>query len=328
MGESVITADLYRRVLLEPLSSGADRLIVVSGYASAVMASRHVADILEWRSRFRLTVVVGMSPEEGVDLFNHKGFLALCGGDAGIDFECKYVYEPPPVHSKLYIWCENEIPVLAYTGSANYTQQAFNGKQQEILIECSPTEALDYYDEIERRTIYCTHGEVEDYVCIRRAAQRVSAAGGEEEEEDIRVRVLNAPHPSKVTLSLLQRGGEVGKRSGLNWGQREGREPNQAYIPLPSRIAKSGFFPLGGQHFTVITDDNKLLIMRVEQQNNKAITTPLNNSLIGEYFRSRLGLANGQFVTREHLERYGRTNVDFYKIDDETFYMDFRKPVR
>jgi hypothetical protein len=23
------------------------------------------------------------------------------------------------------------------------------------------------------------------------------------------------------------------------------------------------------------------------------------------------------------LERYGRTDVDFYKIDEETFYMDF-----
>lgn len=39
--------------------------------------------------------------------------------------------------------------------------------------------------------------------------------------------------------------------------------------------------------------------------------------------RNRLGLANGQYVTRQDLERYGRTDVDFYKIDEETFYMDF-----
>ena len=67
----------------------------------------------------------------------------------------------------------------------------------------------------------------------------------------------------------------------------------------------------------------KSLVLRVEQQNDKAITTPENNSKLGEYFRYRLGLANGAFVTKEDLLRYGRTDVDFYKIDDEQYYMDF-----
>jgi hypothetical protein len=35
-----------------------------------------------------------------------------------------------------------------------------------------------------------------------------------------------------------------------------------------------------------------------------------------------LGLANGAFVTRNDLERYGRTDVIFYKVGDE-YYMDF-----
>ena len=63
--------------------------------------------------------------------------------------------------------------------------------------------------------------------------------------------------------------------------------------------------------------------MRVEQQNDKAITTPLNNSQIGEYFRRRLGVANGAYISRIDLENYGRTNVVFYKLDEEQFYMDF-----
>ena len=76
-------------------------------------------------------------------------------------------------------------------------------------------------------------------------------------------------------------------------------------------------------HFTINTDDNKTLIATRAQQNGKAIHTPHNNSLIGEYFRMRLGLPNGAFVQKEDLIRYGRTDVDFYKIDDETYYMDF-----
>ena len=126
-----------------------------------------------------------------------------------------------------------------------------------------------------------------------------------------------------VTLSLLTRDGVPGRRSGLNWGQRKGREPNQAYIHLPSKIAQTGFFPLEKQHFTAITDDRHQLTLRVEQQNNKAITTPVRNSDLGEYFRNRLGLPNGAYVNLSDLEQYGRTDVKFIKLDDETFYMDF-----
>ena len=77
------------------------------------------------------------------------------------------------------------------------------------------------------------------------------------------------------------------------------------------------------RHFTAITDDRHQLILRIEQQNDKAITTPARNSDLGEYFRNRLGLANGAPVTRADLDRYGRTDVVFLKLDDETYYMDF-----
>lgn len=60
-----------------------------------------------------------------------------------------------------------------------------------------------------------------------------------------------------------------------------------------------------------------------KQAYDKAITTPSNNSLLGEYFRNRLGVPNGAPVTKNDLLQYGRTDVTFYKIDDEQFYMDF-----
>ena len=72
-----------------------------------------------------------------------------------------------------------------------------------------------------------------------------------------------------------------------------------------------------------MTDDDKVLICTRAQQSGKAIHTPHNNSLIGEYFRNRLGVGNGEPVTLENLIAYGRTDVTFYKIDDETYFMDF-----
>lgn len=89
------------------------------------------------------------------------------------------------------------------------------------------------------------------------------------------------------------------------------------------KIAKSGFFPLNKQHFIAVTDDKCSLRLRVEQQNDKAITTPECNARLGEYFRMRLGLANGELVKTEVLVKYGRTDVTFIKIDEEQYYMDF-----
>ena len=63
--------------------------------------------------------------------------------------------------------------------------------------------------------------------------------------------------------------------------------------------------------------------MRTEQQRNKALTTPLSNAELGEYFRYRLGLGNGDFVREEDLAKYGRTDVEFIKYDDETYFMNF-----
>jgi hypothetical protein len=117
----------------------------------------------------------------------------------------------------------------------------------------------------------------------------------------------------------------------LNWGQRDGRNPNQAYISVPAEIRKMEFFPVRQQQFTVLTDDGKAIICSTAQSGQKgaaldkykAIHSSTNNSLLGEYFRYRLGLTDGAFVNTSDVINYGRTDVTFYKIDPETYYMDF-----
>lgn len=174
----------------------------------------------------------------------------------------------------------------------------------------SATYAYRLYENAVNRSIFCNHSEVEDYIVIRSSTTSPTST--------VAMSADNCVH-----LSLITRTGEPGKRSGLNWGQRNKRNKNEAYIPLPSRIAKSGFFPLNKQHFLVVTDDHHTLQLRVEQQNDKAITTPASNAQLGEYFRNRLGLSNGAYVHASDLRAYGRMDVTFYKIDDEQYYMDF-----
>ena len=139
-------------------------------------------------------------------------------------------------------------------------------------------------------------------------------------------------------IRFLTKNGDVGNGSRLNWGVRPDgkpresvnangsksvRNPNQSYIGLPSVLQRSGFFPDIAHRFTVLTDDEKILTCVRAQANGKGIETPQDNSEIGRYFRNRLGLSSGAYISIKDLKKYGRYDVTFYKLDNENFVMDF-----
>jgi len=320
--------NLYERILISPLlENDFNKLLIVSGYATAAMSFHYLNEVRESYKdiKLHLHLIVGMTSKDGLTASNHNGFKKLVTDEFLNDFKCSYITGSPPVHSKIYIWCCDERPLLAFTGSANYTQSAFClHSQRETMTGCNPESSADYFKMLLKETIFCEHPEAEEFITIYRdSLRRREYQTGMADEAEYEVDDYSGL-PS-VTVSLLDRDENLPERSGLNWGQRpeEHREPNQAYIRLTSDIYHSDFFPPVSVHFTLLTDDGKTLVCTRAQQNGKAIHTPHNNSLIGEYFRNRLGVGNGMPVRKEHLIRYGRTDITFYKVDDETFYMDF-----
>lgn len=129
---------------------------------------------------------------------------------------------------------------------------------------------------------------------------------------------VTLPFTTKIKGDL-----QVPKSSGLNWGQRPGREQNQAYLSVPAYIQKSFFFPIPGVIFNIECDDSEHFQCVRAQDKGKAIHTPSNNSLFGIYFRNRLGVMPGYSVKIEHLLKYGRSSIDIYKIADLKYYLDF-----
>ncbi|MFC1490410.1 restriction endonuclease PLD domain-containing protein [Candidatus Latescibacterota bacterium] len=324
----MFSKELFEKVLVEPVKKGCNKLYIVSGYATAAMAFHHLDFIKKIRTDVNIELLVGMCPTDGISLSNHNGFQHLMGSDSPDNFKCSYIMTPPSVHSKVYSWFSNDDPCCGFIGSTNYTQMAFGSKQREVIDECDPNQALDYYKSLNYDTIFCTHPEAENYIHIYKdkyfmhrkiSGRKTLELDGTEIADDI----TGLPN---ITISFLDRYGNLPQRSGLNWGQRPeaGREPNQAYIRLTSEIYRTDFFPPKTAHFTVSTDDSKVLICsRAQEKVGKAIHTPHNNSLIGEYFRHRLGIPNGHPVTTDDLLKYGRTDVTFFKIDNETYFMDF-----
>jgi hypothetical protein len=62
----------------------------------------------------------------------------------------------------------------------------------------------------------------------------------------------------------------------------------------------------------------------VAQDGRKAIHSTLNNSEIGRYIRTRIGVPLGNPVSLDDLVRYGRTDFTIEKLDEETFFLDLR----
>ena len=299
--------DLFQRVLIKPAEDGASELLIVSGYATASMADRHLRRLETFNSKLSVKLIYGMAYVDGVSSTDDSMFRKL---ESEYLFSCFYYAEPYPVHSKVYVWLADKEPYKAYIGSANYTQGGFvETGYREVMAEVNPHRAFKYYNKILCGSLEISHDDVHDRISIPDPTNK-SVQGS-----------INS-----VELPLFSiRDGIVPKRSGLNWGQRpeEGRNPNQSYIPVPAPIRGSGFFPPKAVRFTILTDDGVSFIGTVAQDDDKAIHSTEDNTIIGRYFRDRLGVDSGAMVNMEDLDRYGRRDVTFWKIDDETFYMDF-----
>lgn len=335
MPNRVICQELFQHVLLDPAKRDAtlSHLHILSGYASAAMASRHILALREEQKGINIQLIYGMSGVDGVSKPNHVGFLSL-GKKREFPYEgsfaCRYIQKPYAIHSKLYVWCRGKVPVCAFIGSANYTENGFAPRQTrgEVLAPCDPDSALAVFREAVRLSKDCAEGSLPENLGTPRNLLPNNVRG-EENREGISLETdSRSPFSGclKATVSLITRSGSPGDGSNLNWGIRKNgtkRNRNQAYLALRGVVRTSDFFPPATQHFTVLTDDGKIFTCTRAQQGEKAIETPHDNSELGLYFRQRLGLPSGAYVSREALERYGRTTVTFYKLDEENYVMDF-----
>lgn len=325
----MITEDLFQEVLLKPAVEDCDTLLVVSGYASASMANRHMEAMIQSNKLPRVAIIFGMCRQEGaLTQANHESFKHLCSQEYPTKLECRYVVRNSLVHCKTYVWMKDQKPVVAYNGSANYTQQAFLGKQREALSESDPQQGYDQFCRLIKDTEDCRNDLVDNLVTMA-SGDRMLRSDTNELSETTTTESWTAGVES-VEVSLLARNGDVPKTSQLNWGMRQERGfVPEAYLHIEAKMARSGFFPDRNVHFHVITDDDQVMILaRTQKIDATSLTTPLDNKEIGRYFRKRLGVDENDPVTIEHLVAYGRSSVVFYKINDDDYYMDFSSPNR
>lgn len=126
----------------------------------------------------------------------------------------------------------------------------------------------------------------------------------------------------KVTISFLDTRGHLPTRSGLNWGQRNGRDPYQAYLSIKSSARQNGFLPPRAVSFILHTDDNQNFTCVMAQDGHKALESQNDNSELGRYIRRRIGVPSGRLITLNDLANYGRTDFTIIKNADGTYTLD------
>jgi hypothetical protein len=308
----MITGQLYNNILINPfLESEANELFMISGYASATFLRRHIVDLQKLNLKFKLNLIIGM-PYRRTD---HIAFVDL-HTEFEESIEVYYYNGKIPIHSKTYSLYNNETPILGFTGSANYSQYGFlENLQGNQMCEDSPVHIRDYYYDLLKNSLYVPDVRID----IREVLEILP-----DETESIAAGTLRWIEPGvSVKISFLADDGTLPGRSGFNWGQRPGRNKDEAYLPLRRNTRDEGFLPALAFTFTLTTDDGFAFDCVVAQGTRKGIQTPNDNAELGRYLRDRLRLPHGTFVTLEHLRNYGRTDYTLVKIDDETFLFDF-----
>lgn len=355
MNSSVVDRELFDYALIQPLFSACapDTLRIVSGYATHAMATRHLLATTSKNKCLAVDLVYGMAGVDGVRKSDHLGFISLEGHrEFHYDgsFSCAYIKKPQSVHSKVYVWCKGEKPIMAFIGSANYSENGFNSvSRTETLAECDPISALDFFWKTKKIAVPCTKANRDKDFSPKLRGYEIPAQANQslmiETDE-------NSPYKGclKIVIPLINGKGHLGEGSGLNWGvmadgtprlsnkknPKSFRNPNEAYIRVPKKIAMTGFFPeynAQAKHkeeqtrFTIITDDGETFsCVRTSGGFGKEIETPQDNSELGRYFRKRLGLADGAYIDVKAMKAYGRFDVTFYKTQDESYVMDFSRP--
>ena len=313
---TLLLSDFEEHVITVPYNDDYGHLKILSGYASAA----YLKKIIEKYKDIHIDLIIGMAKKDGIPLKDHLLFQQLMN-----DYETINVYyqtSTVPTHRKIYAWCSNGIVQAGFVGSANFSFAGFE-RHNEQLITYNYDDLLHAFDDIDY--LACTDSAINQHINFPEVLPSPLLDVVAEQGTSITAE-NDFSHYPKVELSLLKANGEdIHNAAGLNWGQREGRNRNQAYIPVAKSIHNQtpDFFPPKAQHFTLHTDDGSIFTCVMAQENSKALQTTDDNSLLGLYFRNRLNVPSEAFITKQDLVDYGRTTVTIYKVDSTKYVLDF-----
>ena len=321
-------------------------LKIITAFTDCERISTHMIALSDGVKTNRFTkgitveIILGMT-KSSLSQKKHEDICRLIhflNGTKGMPkITCRYIANGPEVHSKIYLWSSPDeefglVPEIAYCGSLNYTMNAFYKRRESVAV-CNTLEAYKYYVELLEDTVDCFDPIANER--LKGVTNNNAEALDEIDNSELDYQRYDKETPiATLNVSLLKAdGSDTGLGSGINWGIRPNgtkRDPNQAYFPYNHKDKVEGFFPdrinpddKNCPMFKVITKDFGSFHMRMAQQGNKALQSVESNAILGEWIRKKIGAPDGGYITKQMLEKYGRTYVTFRKYEDGTYLLDF-----
>lgn len=213
--------DLDKTVLeMQHNTTSSNNIVIVSGY----VGYQTIKMLCEQCCDVRITVVYGMYGSERISLPLHQALMEVQRQYSNITI----LYSTIPVHSKIYMWNYDAKIEKALVGSANFSISGMMNDYKEVLsdVELDTYDILkEYCDYVLSKAISCNNVEVK--------FKKVFKASGHSKL----VQPLLAKNVCRATL--LDRNGQVSKKSGLNWGLSKGHvSEGDAYIRITSNYIK------------------------------------------------------------------------------------------
>ncbi|MBJ85126.1 MAG: hypothetical protein CMJ11_00770 [Pelagibacterales bacterium] len=306
----MLTENLYKNILQSPLENDVNKLFILSGFATPDFILKVLEDLIKHDPKFKIKIIIGMGKRDP----NHLTLLNIVNTYKN---NISVFYKSSPLnHSKIYIWLKDDKPLIGFAGSSNFSREGFfeNIQGNQMSLD-EPRQMLTYFNSILSNSLNIKNTKFNVNIKdIFRGLDKTSS---------IPPGTVKWIEKDKIVkISFLTKKGVLNTRSQLNWGQRPGREPNQAELPIRTNANKEGFLPPRGRTFTILTDDGVSLHCKVQQDGRKSISTR-NTSIIGKYIRNRIRVEAGKLIKKNDLVKYGRTDFTLKKIDDESFLFDF-----
>lgn len=325
--------DLYAKIICkEALES--DCLRIISGYASADFLIK----VKQEFPQLKIDLFIGMS-QEGISINTHKKFKEIMIEFS--DVQVYYQFEEKNTHIKL-IEFSNKVSKVTYVGSANFTENGFFNNQELMVPIGDYTESL--FEEQKRKSLLCNVDNIARYINFFEEESNLSKSELIKNQkfvktiESMNMEIKEIQQKQKRYLSDIQK-----IRSNINYdyykkfsieiilneeNDRRWRETGinrifKGEIPSLFETNKNPFFKLfpEEQIFSIFADDGNMYQAQLTGMNKKDLI--LLNGNFYEYVQKKIGLNEYRVISRQCLESFGVTKINFERLSESEYYMYF-----
>lgn len=156
---SVYSEKIVNRILFEPVAKGADRLCIITKYATPGMASWLITTYRERKKEnIEINLIICSTCDKGISKVDHEEFRNLQGNrnsNKTSCFTCSYLFQSLNLKNNFYIWFKNGKIIQIFECPYDFTQASLLRKHNVISEDVKTRISLKIYDKIIKNSIFC-----------------------------------------------------------------------------------------------------------------------------------------------------------------------------